>query len=68
EKLLSLYNREEKILSIPALGDPRVRGGSGIYLDLHENDINLKQWALVQKVSHTFEGPKHTMDMELKIQ
>lgn len=65
EKLLKYYNQEEKTFSIPALGDTRVRGGSGIYVDISE--LKLKQWAMVKKVSHKFKGPHHTMDLELII-
>lgn len=65
EKLLKYYNQEEKKFSLPCLGDTRVRGGSGIYLDI--SDIKLKQWSLVDKVSHSFKGPIHTMDLELII-
>jgi len=68
EKLLKLYNRDEKTLNIPALGDSRVRGGSGVYTDIKHRDISIKQWALVKKVSHKFSGPHHTMDLELIIQ
>lgn len=65
EKLLKYYNQEEKTFSIPALGDPRVRGGSGIYIDIAE--LGIKQWAMVKKVSHKFKGAIHTMDLELII-
>lgn len=67
EKLLKLYNRVEKSLSIPALGDSRVRGGSGIFIDIDDRDIKINQWALVKKASHKFNGPHHTMDLELII-
>jgi hypothetical protein len=67
EKLLRFYNHEEFKLSIPCLGDTRVRGGSGVYIDIKDREVILKQWAMVDKVSHTFEGAYHTMDLELKI-
>ncbi|HAY3897735.1 TPA: hypothetical protein JRS25_003678 [Escherichia coli] len=67
EKLLKLYNRAEKSLSIPALGDSRVRGGSGIFIDIDDRDIKINQWALVKKANHKFNGPQHTMDLELII-
>lgn len=67
EKLLKLYNRVEKSLSIPALGDSRVRGGSGIFIDIDDRDIKINQWALVKKANHKFNGPQHTMDLELII-
>ena len=65
EKLLKHYNQEEKKFTLPCLGDTRVRGGSGVYIDIAE--LGLKQWALVDKVNHRFKGSIHTMDLELII-
>ena len=68
EKLLRFYNRDEKKLSIPCLGDTRVRGGSGVFVQIQDRDVQIKQWAMVEKVSHKFEGVLHTMDLEVKLQ
>lgn len=65
DKLLKYYNQEEKSFTLPCIGDTRVRGGSGIYVDIA--GINMKQWAMVQKASHSFKGPLHIMDLELVI-
>ncbi len=65
EKLLKYYNQEEKKFTLPCIGDTRVRGGSGVYIDIAE--LGLKQWALVDKVNHKFKGSIHTMDLELII-
>ena len=62
---LKYYNQEEKKFTLPCLGDTRVRGGSGVYIDIAE--LGLKQWALVDKVNHKFKGSIHTMDLELII-
>lgn len=61
--LLKLYNREEKKLSLKALGDVRVRGGSGIMVNIEEIDVN--KWYMVKKVTHNFNSDIHTMDLEL---
>lgn len=65
EKLLNYYNKEEKKLSLPCIGDVRVRGGSGIYLEISR--LGLKQWTLVDKVTHSFKGNIHTMEVDLLI-
>lgn len=65
ENLLKYYNQEEKKFSLSCLGDTRVRGGSGIYIEISE--LGLKQWGLVDKVVHKFKGNIHTMDLELII-
>ena len=28
-------------------------------------DIDLNQWLLIEKITHTFENDKHTMDIDL---
>lgn len=63
--LLRLYNREDEKLSLKCFGDTRVRGGSGIYVLLE--DIGIKSWFMVDKVTHTFTKDLHTMDLELRI-
>ena len=63
--LLKLYNREKKRLSIPAIGDIRVRGGSGVMVDIQQ--IGVKQWCLVNKVTHQFKKGIHTMNLEVEL-
>lgn len=63
DKLLKYYNREEETFNISSIGDYRVRGGSGIYVDISE--LNIKKWCMVKKATHTFGGKKHTMELEL---
>lgn len=63
--LLKLYNREEESLSLSAIGDTRVRGGTGILVRLEE--LNIDQWFMVNSVTHEFSKDIHTMDLELVI-
>ena len=60
-----LKNRETKSLKIEALGDIRVRAGCYVRIVIDEYGIN--QPFLVDECTHNFEGPEHTMDMELKV-
>lgn len=62
--LLRLYNNEEKKLSLPCLGDARVRAGSGIKVVL--SNLGINQYFIVKSVTHSF-GNVHTMDLELII-
>lgn len=63
--LLRLKNRETVTLTISALGDLRVRGGSGIRVVLH--DCLLDVWAIVDKVVHKWNNGIHSMDLTLII-
>ncbi len=63
--LLKLKNRETKKLSLSAIGDLRVRGGTGLKLEI--KDINLNCWAIVDKVVHKFDKGLHEMNLDLTI-
>lgn len=67
EKLLKLHNRVFRSLQIKNhLGDIRIRGGVGVYLDLHLGDMLAKQNMLVEKATHTFNNGEHFMDLDLQ--
>ena len=59
---LEYYNRELKSLKISALGVPSLRAGQMILANIER--INLKQYLLLDKVSHTWESDIHTMEIE----
>ena len=66
EALLKIHNKVYRTLSIDGcLGDVRVRGGSGVYVDLHLGDMIAKQRMLVEKATHTFDKDHHYMKLEL---
>ena len=65
-KLLKLYNRKTRTLSIKgAFGDERVRGGSIIHINLNLGDMSAKTKMIVDKVTHTFKDNEHFMDLTL---
>ncbi len=61
--ILAAKNRETRTLSLEAIGDPRVRGGSGIKVEIAQAGIDL--WAVVDSVSHSFSRSQHTMKLNL---
>ena len=63
--LLKLKNRETVTLTMSALGDVRVRGGSGVRVIL--NDCGIDLWAIVDKAVHKWSNGIHTMDLTLVI-
>lgn len=65
--LLKLHNKVFRSLSIKGhLGDIRIRGGVGVYLDLNLGDMHAKQRMLVEKATHTFDNGHHHMDLTLQ--
>lgn len=67
EALLELYNAKTRKLKVSkAFGDPRVRAGCLIPVMLGLGDMNALSYMLVEKVTHTFYGSDHRMDLTLR--
>ena len=67
EGYLELYNRKTRSLQIKeVLGDIRVRGGTGLYVNLDLGDIIVNNRMWVEKVKHTFKENEHLMDLTMK--
>lgn len=67
DALLKLYNSKQRSLSINnAFGDPRVRAGSSVPVDLSLGDVVAKNYMIVEKASHSFEDDEHTMNLTLR--
>ncbi len=67
ETYLSLYNRPEKRLTIKdAFGDIRVRAGCLIPVFLDIKDQQLKNYLLVESVTHNIDKGVHTMNLTLR--
>ncbi|MDQ0063560.1 XkdQ/YqbQ family protein [Paenibacillus harenae] len=65
DQLLTLKNREQRTLSIDAIGDLRVRAGCYIPVVIQELDIS--QYFLVEDCTHKFDADTHTMSLELRV-
>lgn len=67
ERYLALYNQPSKSLTIKnAFGDVRVRAGCLIPVSLDIRDMQLKNYLLIESVTHKIEEGIHTMDLKLK--
>lgn len=67
ETYLGLYNRPSKSLSIKkAFGDIKVRAGCLIPVFLDVKDMQLRNYLLVEAVTHSIDKGVHTMDLTLK--
>ncbi|MGO4181380.1 hypothetical protein AB4Z17_09380 [Paenibacillus sp. TAF43_2] len=64
-QLMMLKNREQKSISIEAIGDLRVR--AGCYVPVVIDELGIHQYFLVDECSHKFEADSHTMKLELRV-
>ena len=62
---LSYYNRRLRSVNISCLGIPGLRAGGMVFMNIPGlGDIDLNQYMLLEKVTHTWENDKHTMELE----
>lgn len=67
ETYLALYNRPSKSLSVKgAFGDIRVRAGCLIPVFLDIREMQLKNYLLIESVTHKVDEGIHTMDLTLR--
>lgn len=67
KQLLDLYCRKNRELKISdAVGLPQVRGGTLLPVELKVGEVNIKNYMLVEKVTHKFKTDYHTMDLTLE--
>lgn len=66
DALLKLYDQKTRKLTIRnAFGDVRVRAGSAVVVALNLGDIVTNNYMVVNKVTHTFRGDEHMMELDL---
>ncbi|WP_343208225.1 M23 family metallopeptidase [Anaerolentibacter hominis] len=64
--LLDYYNKKRRSLSIQGcFGDIRVRGGSMVIVKLDLTDIQIQNFMMVERVTHTFSNGEYYMDLSL---
>lgn len=64
---LEYYNRRMRTLSVSSIGVRGLRAGQMIALRIPDlGDIDLDQYMLLDKVSHTYENDVHRMEITLK--
>lgn len=65
-QMLDYYNRRRRTLSASSLGIPGLRAGQMVFMKVDNlGDIDLSQWLLINKMTHTYENGYHTMEFEL---
>lgn len=64
--LLKLYDQKTRRLTVKnAFGDVRVRAGSSLVVALNLGDIITNNYMVVNKVTHSFKGEEHRMELDL---
>lgn len=67
ERYLNYYNRPTSSLSVKdAFGDVRVRAGCLIPVILNIRDLQLRNYLLIESVTHKIDAGVHTMDITLR--
>ncbi len=67
DALLSIYNKKTRNLRITnAIGDNRVRAGSMVVINLDLGDMKVKNFMVVEKVTHTYKEGEHWMNLTLR--
>lgn len=62
---LEYYNRRMRTLKVSSLGVPGLRAGNMVRMRIQGlGDIDLDQYLLLEKVTHTWENDVHTMELE----
>ena len=67
-KIKLAYNNDQKTRKLTiqnAFGDVRVRAGSAVVVALNLGDIVTNNYMVVNKVTHTFRGDEHMMELDL---
>lgn len=66
DALLALYNRKSRKLHMNKIfGDPRVRGGSTLSVQMYLGDLSVANFMMVETVKHSFYESDHRMDLKL---
>jgi hypothetical protein len=67
DALLKLYNQKNRVFKAKdVLGDVRVRGGSSLVVQLKIGAITVKNYMVIERVTHRFADNEHFMDLELR--
>lgn len=65
ETSLTYYNRRMRTVKVNSLGVPGLRAGQMVLMKVPGlGDINLDQYVLLERVTHTWENDVHTMEFE----
>ena len=62
---LEYYNRRMRTLKVESMGVPGLRAGQMVLMKVPDlGDINLDQYVLLEKVTHTWKNDEHTMEFD----
>lgn len=62
---LQYYNQRMRTITVDSIGVPGLRAGQMVLMKVPDlGDINLDQYVLLEKVTHTWKNEEHTMEFE----
>lgn len=65
--LLNLYGDKTRTLTLQSvIGDPRVRSGCSVIVQLNLGDMELQSWMLIEQATHKFKSGAHLMDLKVR--
>lgn len=66
KKMLEIYNRKNRELRVKdAFGNYKCKAGASVFVDLNLGDIQVSNYMLIEKATHTFSKDKYRMDLTL---
>lgn len=66
DALLQLYDQKTRTLTVKGVfGDLSCRAGASIGVHLDLGDLITQNYMVIEQATHTFSGPRHTMDLKL---
>lgn len=65
DRILKMYNKVNKTFSIEDKGNPNIRAGCGIWVQIQDAGEVINTGAMVESCTHTFKNNEHTMKLEI---
>ena len=66
KNIMLLKNRKTREIRLKnVIGDVNIRGGSTVFVDLNMGDMLLRQYMVIQNVTHNFNNGFYSMDLDL---
>lgn len=65
DRFIKMYNKVNRTFSVEDKGNPNVRAGCGIWVQIDDVGEAINVGAMVESCTHTFKNGEHTMKLEI---
>ncbi len=65
DRFIEIYNRVKRTFTVEDKGNPKVRAGCGIWVQIDDVGEVINAGAMVESCTHTFKNGEHTMKLEI---